>query len=99
MHHAGSQSPCVRLVVALVWSSFPFAGQPLERKSAFRVFCDRNETEALCDVERVRVHVRLDGHLLPFLRTISPKYRTLLRKGYGGLWSYVIFIGQKTRLR
>jgi S-adenosylmethionine-diacylgycerolhomoserine-N-methlytransferase len=41
-------------------------------------------------------HVRLDGHLIPFLKCMFPRHRALVRKGYGGLWSYVIFMGQKT---
>ena len=40
-------------------------------------------------------HVRLDGHLVPFLKSMFPRHRAVVRKGYGGLWSYVIFTGQK----
>jgi S-adenosylmethionine-diacylgycerolhomoserine-N-methlytransferase len=40
-------------------------------------------------------HVRMEGHLLPFLEshTNNPSYE--VRKAYGGLWEYVIFTGEK----
>jgi S-adenosylmethionine-diacylgycerolhomoserine-N-methlytransferase len=41
-------------------------------------------------------HVRMEGHLLPELQS---RFRTLVsevRRAYGGLWYYLLFIGQKT---
>ncbi|MCP5197224.1 MAG: class I SAM-dependent methyltransferase [Gammaproteobacteria bacterium] len=40
-------------------------------------------------------HVRMDGHLLSFLSTISQPMTTTLHKAYGGGWRYFHFIGQK----
>jgi S-adenosylmethionine-diacylgycerolhomoserine-N-methlytransferase len=41
-------------------------------------------------------HVRLDGHLLPYLNArCAPVARTTLRDAYGGGWRYFTFIGQK----
>ncbi|MEM6632708.1 MAG: methyltransferase domain-containing protein [Bacteroidota bacterium] len=40
-------------------------------------------------------HVRMDGHLLPYLQE---KFSTLfgeVKKAYGGVWEYVLFGGQK----
>ena len=42
-------------------------------------------------------HVRMDGHLLPFLKEMFPRNHTLIRTGYGGLWSYVMFTGHQMR--
>ncbi len=41
-------------------------------------------------------HVRLDGHLLPFLRSQFLPCRWDIRPVYGGLWSYFFFIGHKS---
>ncbi len=41
-------------------------------------------------------HVRMEGHLLPELQS---RFRPLvceIRRAYGGLWYYLLFIGQKT---
>ena len=41
-------------------------------------------------------HVRMEGHLLPELQA---RFRSLVsetRRAYGGLWHYLLFIGQKT---
>jgi S-adenosylmethionine-diacylgycerolhomoserine-N-methlytransferase len=38
-------------------------------------------------------HVRLDGHLLPHLQSHFSSLNCSVRPAYGGLWSYVIFIG------
>lgn len=40
-------------------------------------------------------HVRMDGHLLPKLETCLHPQRSDVRRAYGGLWSYLLFIGQK----
>lgn len=40
-------------------------------------------------------HVRMEGHLLPFLQQqFSTEYLSI-RSAYFGLWQYVIFIGKK----
>ncbi|MCS6820928.1 MAG: class I SAM-dependent methyltransferase [Microscillaceae bacterium] len=40
-------------------------------------------------------HVRLDGHLLPILyQYFSPTY-SRVRKGWFGIWEYMLFVGQK----
>ncbi|KPJ92969.1 MAG: hypothetical protein AMJ53_08310 [Gammaproteobacteria bacterium SG8_11] len=40
-------------------------------------------------------HVRMEGHLLPFLKTHTnhPTYK--VSRAYGGLWEYVLFTGSK----
>ncbi len=40
-------------------------------------------------------HVRLDGHLLPHLKSHFSPQEWLVRPAYGGLWTYFIFIGQR----
>lgn len=40
-------------------------------------------------------HVRLDAHLLPKLaRNFSPEFRAI-RPAYGGIWSYLLFVGKR----
>ena len=39
-------------------------------------------------------HVRLDGHLLPILRSRFPSHKWAVRPAYGGIWSYFFFLGQ-----
>ena len=39
-------------------------------------------------------HVRLDGHLLPGLRSRFPSHKWAVRPAYGGIWSYFFFLGQ-----
>ncbi len=40
-------------------------------------------------------HVRMENHLLPVLSAdFSPVYQSV-RKAYGGLWSYFLFVGEK----
>ncbi len=41
-------------------------------------------------------HVRMNGQLLPLLRAgFHPRVESL-RAAYGGMWRYVVFVGQKT---
>lgn len=40
-------------------------------------------------------HVRMEGHLLPRLSSLLVTERSRVRKAYGGLWSYVLFVGRK----
>ena len=39
-------------------------------------------------------HVRLDGHLLPGLKSRFPTHEATIRPAYGGVWSYFRFIGR-----
>lgn len=41
-------------------------------------------------------HVRLDGHLLPYLTANFEPCRCAIQSAYFGLWHYLTFIGQKT---
>jgi S-adenosylmethionine-diacylgycerolhomoserine-N-methlytransferase len=41
-------------------------------------------------------HVRLDGHLLPGLKSRFPSHEAIVRPAYGGLWSYFRFLGRKS---
>jgi S-adenosylmethionine-diacylgycerolhomoserine-N-methlytransferase len=38
-------------------------------------------------------HVRLDGHLLPGLKSRFPRHEAFNRPAYAGLWSYFLFLG------
>jgi len=40
-------------------------------------------------------HVRLDGHLLPKLTHTFQSVTQAVRPAFGGLWSYVLFIGER----
>jgi S-adenosylmethionine-diacylgycerolhomoserine-N-methlytransferase len=39
-------------------------------------------------------HVRLDGHLLPGLKSRFPLHEATVRPAYGGVWSYFRFLGR-----
>ena len=39
-------------------------------------------------------HVRLDGHLLPGLKSRFPSHESAIRPAYGGVWSYFRFVGR-----
>jgi S-adenosylmethionine-diacylgycerolhomoserine-N-methlytransferase len=39
-------------------------------------------------------HVRLDGHLLPGLKSRFSRHEATIRPAYAGLWSYFLFIGR-----
>jgi S-adenosylmethionine-diacylgycerolhomoserine-N-methlytransferase len=39
-------------------------------------------------------HVRLDGHLLPGLKSRFPIHEATVRPAYGGVWSYFRFMGR-----
>jgi S-adenosylmethionine-diacylgycerolhomoserine-N-methlytransferase len=39
-------------------------------------------------------HVRLDGHLLPGLKSHFPSHEATIRPAYAGIWSYFLFIGR-----
>jgi S-adenosylmethionine-diacylgycerolhomoserine-N-methlytransferase len=41
-------------------------------------------------------HVRMEGHLLPFLATRSRSLFQIVSPAYGGCWDYFIFLGLKT---
>ncbi len=41
-------------------------------------------------------HVRMDGHLLPYLQAKFTPVQQTVHPAYLGLWQYFIFIGQKT---
>ncbi len=43
----------------------------------------------------MRVHVRLNGHLLPKLQTCFQTQSVELRPAYGGFWQYLLFVGVK----
>jgi S-adenosylmethionine-diacylgycerolhomoserine-N-methlytransferase len=38
-------------------------------------------------------HVRLDGHLLPGLKSLFRSHKWAVRPAYGGIWSYFFFFG------
>ncbi|HMQ55901.1 MAG TPA: class I SAM-dependent methyltransferase, partial [Anaerolineae bacterium] len=40
-------------------------------------------------------HVRMEGQLLPVLRRLAHPDVLELRQAYGGLWRYLLFVGQK----
>lgn len=40
-------------------------------------------------------HVRMDSHLLPLLEKSSLPVVKSIKKAYGGVWEYVVFIGKK----
>lgn len=40
-------------------------------------------------------HVRMDSHLLPLLEKLSLPVVKSIKKAYGGVWEYVVFIGKK----
>lgn len=40
-------------------------------------------------------HVRMEGQLLPVLRRLANPDVLELRQAYGGLWRYLLFVGQK----
>jgi S-adenosylmethionine-diacylgycerolhomoserine-N-methlytransferase len=40
-------------------------------------------------------HVRMEAHLLPFLESQADKASCEIRRAYGGLWEYVLFLGRK----
>jgi S-adenosylmethionine-diacylgycerolhomoserine-N-methlytransferase len=40
-------------------------------------------------------HVRMDGHLLPRLDSSFRRCTLELRRAYGGLWRYLLFIGER----
>jgi S-adenosylmethionine-diacylgycerolhomoserine-N-methlytransferase len=40
-------------------------------------------------------HVRMDGHLLPYLETHFHPIFKVVRKAYGGVWAYMLFVGEK----
>ena len=42
-------------------------------------------------------HVRLDGHLLPHLKSHFSPQEWFVRPAFGGLWTYFIFIGRGAR--
>jgi S-adenosylmethionine-diacylgycerolhomoserine-N-methlytransferase len=42
-------------------------------------------------------HVRMEGHLLPELQSRFHSFVSETRRAYGGLWQYLLFIGQKTK--
>ena len=44
-------------------------------------------------------HVRLDGHLLPGLKSRFPSHVATIRPAFGGLWSYFRFIGRLAAMR
>ena len=41
-----------------------------------------------------RNHVRMDSHLLPFLREHFEPKKVEIKRAYGGLWEYVLFTGK-----
>jgi S-adenosylmethionine-diacylgycerolhomoserine-N-methlytransferase len=40
-------------------------------------------------------HVRMEGHILPFLETHFSTIKIEKRRAYLGLWTYFLFVGQK----
>jgi S-adenosylmethionine-diacylgycerolhomoserine-N-methlytransferase len=40
-------------------------------------------------------HTRLDGHLLPKLESCFQRRILEIRRAYGGVWTYLIFLGEK----
>lgn len=40
-------------------------------------------------------HVRLEGHLLPRLERLFEPQTRQIRRAYGGLWRYLLFIGRR----
>lgn len=40
-------------------------------------------------------HVRMDGHLLPLLQELFQTEKAAVLPAYGGVWKYLIFIGEK----
>ena len=41
-------------------------------------------------------HVRMDGHLLPYLETNFTPQATTIHAAYGGFWQYLSFVGKKS---
>lgn len=41
-------------------------------------------------------HVRMDGHLLPKLETLFRVRSAQVKPAYGGVWHYLMFIGERT---
>lgn len=41
-------------------------------------------------------HVRMDGHLLPYLESQSTPVFQAVKKAYGGTWKYFMWIGKKS---
>ena len=42
-----------------------------------------------------RNHVRMDGHLLPFMEARFQTVHKKIQPAWGGLWQYFLFVGQK----
>lgn len=40
-------------------------------------------------------HVRMDGHLLPFLSDHFQPIESQCKAAYGGVWTYLVFVGRK----
>lgn len=40
-------------------------------------------------------HVRMDGHLSPYLKEVIPQGRSTILPAYGGVWNYFQFVGKK----
>lgn len=43
-----------------------------------------------------RNHVRMDGHLLPFLESHTTPLCRSVRHAYGGAWSFFVFLGRRS---
>lgn len=41
-------------------------------------------------------HVKMDGHLVPKLKKRFRQQHSLVKKAYGGIWEYCLFIGTKS---
>ena len=41
-------------------------------------------------------HVRMEGHLRPKLSSLFTPVADRLRRAYGGVWQYLLFVGRKT---
>ena len=42
-------------------------------------------------------HVRMDNHLIPILKNLFTPVQLEVHQAYGGLWSYFLFVGTKTK--
>ena len=71
------------------------AGQDLAPGGAIAVVDFHDSDSALFKRWMGRNHVRLDGHLLPGLKSRFPSHEATIRPAFGGLWSYFRFMGRR----
>jgi S-adenosylmethionine-diacylgycerolhomoserine-N-methlytransferase len=70
------------------------AGRDLAQGGAIAVVDFHDSGSALFKRWMGLHHVRLDGHLLPGLQSRFPRHEATVRPAFGGVWSYLCFIGR-----